>query len=101
MRFLIKGRQQGKTTKLIITSEVTGYPIVTVDEIRKKIIKEIAKQMGCNIPDPISYEYLRRYPASLPIEKVLIDDAEEIIEKMFKQMFRPEVVAVTISDKNF
>ena len=101
MRFLIKGRQQGKTHKLIITSEVTGYPILVVDEKRKDFIIDMAKEMGCYIPEPISYERRKRYNDGLPIEKILIDDAEKIIESALNMNLRSEVVAVTITDTNF
>jgi hypothetical protein len=103
MRFLIKGRQQGKTYKMIIASEVTGYPILAVNEHRKNSIKAMAKEMGCNIPDPITYETRTRHNngSLLPTDHVLIDDAEEIIEKILKRDLRADVVAVTMTDKNF
>ena len=101
MRYLIKGRQQGKTSKLIIASEVTGYPILVSDEKRRGFIIDMAKEMGCNIPEPINYERRKKYMDGLPIEKILIDDAEKIIEYALNATLKSEVVAVTITDKNF
>ena len=49
MNFLIKGRQQGKTSKLIVASEVTGYPILVSDELRRNFLVKMAKEMGCYI----------------------------------------------------
>ena len=102
MRYLIKGRHQGKTTKLIITSEVTGYPILVSDEKRKDFLIHMAREMGCHIPEPINYElYKAHKDGGLRVEKLLIDDAEKIIESALNLILRSEVVAVTITDKNF
>lgn len=101
MRYLIKGRQQGKTYKLIIASEVTGYPILVLDEKRKDFLIDMAKEMGCDIPKPITYLTFRGYREGLPIERILIDDAEKIIEKALNETLRVEVVAVTLTDKKF
>lgn len=101
MRYLIKGRQQGKTYKLIVASEVTGYPIMVSDEKRKVFLEDMAKEMGCNIPKPITYLTFRGYREGLPIERILIDDAEKIIESVLNTSLRCEVVAVTLTDSNF
>lgn len=102
MNFLIKGRAQGKTFKMIITSEVTGYPILVSDDKRKSFLIDMAKEMGCNIPDPIDYKHYKRYTdGRRHDEKILIDDAEEIIREALKETLRVEVVAVAITDKNF
>ena len=101
MRYLIKGRQQGKTYKLIIASEVTGYPILVSDEKRRGFVIDMAKEMGCHIPEPISYERRKRYMDGLPSERILIDDAEKIIESALNATLRSEVVAITLTDTNF
>ena len=101
MKYLIKGRQQGKTSKLIIASEVTGYPILVLDEERRRFIIYMAKEMGCHIPEPISYKRHKRCVDGLHIEKILIDDAEKIIESALNATLRSEVVAVTLTDTNF
>lgn len=99
MRYLIKGRQQGKTSKLIIASEVTGYPIIVSNQVRKEFLENMAKEMGCNIPEPINY--VTQFLEARRNEKFLIDDAEQIIEDALRKTLGVEVVAVTITDKNF
>ena len=102
MKFFIKERNQGKTVKLIVTSEITGYPILVENEKRKNNIIITAKELGCNIPDPITYRHYVRFPDGLPKEKILIDDAELIIKYALESHLRAEVVAVTLTDqKNF
>lgn len=99
MRYLIKGRQQGKTSKLIIASEVTGYPIIVSNEVRKDFLVNMAKEMGCNIPEPINY--VKSFLEGCRNEKFLIDDAEQIIEDALRKTLGVDIVAVTITDKNF
>ena len=101
MNILIKGRCQGKTTKLIVTSEVTQIPILATDDRRKDFLIDMAKELGCNIPEPISYRQYIRYPDGRPYKKILIDDAEDIIKKALEDHLRSEVLAVAITDKNF
>jgi L-ribulose-5-phosphate 3-epimerase UlaE len=99
MNVIIKGRQQGKTYKLIIASEVTGYPILVSDSRRKVFLEDMAKEMGCYIPEPMTYERHRRYPDGFHGE-ILIDDAEKIIEKSLENTLGCKVVAVTITDRS-
>lgn len=75
MNYIIKRRGQGKTYKLIVASEVTGYPILTSNTKRKIFIEDMAREMDCNIPEPMTYEKRSRTLDGLPVEKVLIDDA--------------------------
>lgn len=98
MRFLIKSRGGGKTYKLIIASEVTGYPILAVDGRRKQFIKDMAKEMSTNIPEPINYEQYKQCRDGLNVAKMLIDDAEKIIADVLNSTLKTDVVAVTLTD---
>lgn len=53
MKLMIMDRGMGKTTKLIHTSEVTGYPIVASTHAGAENIKHQAKELNCKIPEPI------------------------------------------------
>lgn len=102
MRYLFAGRQQGKTYKMIISSEVTGYPILVQNEQRKRCLVDMAKEMGCHIPEPIIFERYRSYnDGHSRNHKLLIDDAEKIIESALNTILRAEVVAVTLTDEKF
>lgn len=56
MKLMIMDRGMGKTTKLIHTSEVTGYPIVASTWAIAENIKHQAKEFNCKIPEPITVQ---------------------------------------------
>ena len=97
MRLLFKDRGQGKTTGLIYASEATGYPIVTFGNVQAKTIKELAKQMGCIIPEPLTVDVLkiRHLPSNT---NVLLDEVTTILDKALKSYLGVNVVCATISD---
>lgn len=99
MRLLIKDRAKGKTTQMIYTSEATGYPIVVETETQKRFLMNMAGGMDINIPEPIAVNDIERRTRGCRIEKVLIDEGYNIIEKALKEYIGCEVVAVTLTDR--
>ena len=100
MVLLIKERQSGKTTGLIYASEATGYPIATVNECMVKAIEEKAKQMGCIIPQPVTFDDLRRgFPnRDILYENVLADEIGFIIGRALNEYLGCNVKCATMSD---
>ena len=103
MRLIIKGRAQGKTTELIYTSEVTGYPIITHSEKQRDYINEMAKKMNCIIPNPYTIQELTsqtfRHGRRLDEQKTLLDDAEQIIGAALNNYLGVDVVSATLTDQ--
>ena len=99
MKLIIKNRGQGKTTQLIYTSEITRYPIVTTSRTSVELIKNLAKELACNIPEPITYTDLKnnKYRGNKNFEKVLVDDVDSILEEVLNEYLNCEVIGVTIS----
>lgn len=100
MNLLIKDRSSGKTTGLIYTSEATQYPIVTFNRISIDYIKEMAKDMGCLIPEPLCVEDFRSgyvRGRRLP-DNVLLDEAGMIIGDALKMYLGTNVVVATMTD---
>lgn len=60
MKMIVKDRAMGKTTQLVYISEFTGYPIVVPYEAMIAPTKEIAKKIGCNIPEPVTASDMAR-----------------------------------------
>lgn len=60
MDILIGGRQQGKTTHLIKMSAARKGTIVVPTEQSVKYIKDLAKEMKLDIPEPISWNRLTK-----------------------------------------
>lgn len=98
MRLIIKGRGMGKTTQMIHTSESTGYPIIVETRSQAQLLIDKAKKMGAAIPEPITMSRIDSAIRSRRIEKVIIDEGHNIIEKALKAYIGCDVAAVTLSD---
>lgn len=77
-RKIITGMANGKTTELIKISSKTRQYIICKDRMRAKYIIKIAKELGLNIPHPITAEQLPL--GSKYIYKVLVDDVLDVLE---------------------
>ena len=100
MNLLIKDRASGKTTGLIYTSEATQYPIVTFNRMSIGYIKNMAKDIGCLIPEPLCIEDFKSDSARgrrLP-DNVLLDEASVIIGNALKAYLGTNIVAATMTD---
>lgn len=100
MRLLIKERQSGKTTGLIYASEATGYPIAVENHGMIKLIQDMATQMGCIIPAPITFSELREGigRGNRFYEKVLVDEAQSILNAALSEYLHCDVKCATLTD---
>lgn len=103
MKFIIKDRGMGKTTQLIYTSEVTGYPIATMSSASIAYIKTMAEEMGCDIPDPITYNDLvnRKGMGNRQYDNILVDDANLIIEKALNEYLHCNVKGIAFTNTKY
>lgn len=103
MKLIIKDRGMGKTTQLIYTSETTGYPIATMSTASIAHIKEMAIEMGCDIPEPITYNDLinRVHRGNKLYDNILIDDADFIIQKALSAYLNSDVKGVTLTNMKY
>lgn len=97
MKLLIKDRGSSKTTGLIYTSESTGYPIVTNSKVQASYIKDQAKSMGCDIPEPLTVNDLQFSKLLPPKSKVLFDNIEENLEEAINYYLNADVVCATMT----
>lgn len=82
---ILDRRRTGKTTELIIRSHDEQIPIVTFNHRSVDIIKNQAKELGFDIPDPISpysleTDSIENFGDARP---VLVDEMVTIFENMF------------------
>lgn len=80
-KMIIKPRQTGRTTELIKMAAENNLYIVTTDRQRALFIVKMARDLGLNIPFPITLRELPVCPYSSFIKEVLIDDADHILER--------------------
>lgn len=98
MKFINRSRHSGKTTMLINTAHITGYPILVEDTSRATYMIEQARKMGINdiqVYDVDSYLKAKIFGHSLT--EILIDEGEKIIEKALNNYLQSTVVACTFS----
>ena len=81
MKVIAKKRGYEKTTELIKMSAATGDYIVTKDHRTAYYTTKLAKDLGYEIPFPLTYdEFLNeRFAAGNRISGFLIDDADQLL----------------------
>ena len=95
-KYLNLKRRSGKTTMLINTAYATGYPIITGTTQMRNAVKAQATKMGFNNIDVYCInEWLEITRHTTTVEKVLIDEAESIIDYALKDTLQAEIVAVS------
>jgi len=84
MQINIGKRNSGKTTHLIRKSAATSDVIVCRCSRTARLIKDRAKAMGYNIPNPISYDnFIRKdWLGGDRNMKFMIDDAHDLLSYM-------------------
>lgn len=101
MDIIIGKRGYGKTTKLIRRSSEENIYILTKDGLIAKRIAKMAKEMGLDIPYPVTVnEYFlgdRFKGSSIRRDGLLIDDADEVLKCIFDGI---PIKEITITDNN-
>ena len=96
MKIVNMDRGNGKTTILIHTAYVTGYPIVVFNNKRAEQVLVQAKRIGLDDISVFTIEEWNRSRAHG--SPVLIDESKEIIETALKNLLHTEVKAVTFTE---
>ena len=78
---IVRSRQGGKTTELIRRAAESGGYIVCTDQRRARQIAEQARELGLNIPFPLTAgEWQRRQYHPPGVKGLLFDDLDMIIQ---------------------
>lgn len=99
MKLIDRERGSGKTTKLIYTSEMTGYPIVTQNSQSVEHIIRQAQELGAKIPKPMTVKEMCTV-RGIRFDKILIDEGFSIIENALKAYFNGVGVATVTFTSN-
>ena len=87
MRLIVKDRKHNKITQLIYTSQATGYPIVTINHKDVDHIKEMAKILNCDVPEPVLYCDLSDVQEEKQYEALLMDYSNVLLNKALSDYF--------------
>lgn len=95
MDVIYRERGDGKTTELIHRSHDTWTYIITVNRKRADAIAKMARELGVDIPNPISWEECRKNMfRGTFIRNILIDDADDLLKEIF---FTVQIDAITMT----
>lgn len=89
-------RGTGKTNLLIHESERTQIPIMCSSKTGARLIQDRAKEIGCSIPQPISTNDTMNLGRKR-LTRVLVDDADVMLNQFVKKLYRAEIEAFTMS----
>lgn len=91
MDIIYRGRGCGKTTELIKRSYESGAYILVTDHKRARAIADHAKQLGVDIPYPITWPewentYYKNHGTGTTgcVRNLLIDDADDLLALIFR-----------------
>ena len=82
MDIIVGGRGAGKTVELIKRSHSSKAVIVTATYTRVEAVKQMAKELQIDIPDPICIDSLKHQTRSWGVlnnRHILIDDADAVL----------------------
>ena len=94
MRMINRPRCLGKTYMMVVTSYVTGSPIICRTEQNKTHILNVAREMGCTVNVYTLHEWNCIYGKDT---KVLVDESKDIISAALEEYLGCGVQAVTLT----
>ena len=98
MKIIAKPRCTGKTTELVKLSAKTNTYILVLNRQRQKEVARLADSMNMIIPYPVTLEdYMRTQFRGSFINHILIDDADEILQRFFHSVV---IDVITITEVN-
>ena len=98
MKIINKGRGRCKSIQLLYVSELTRYRIICPNRQQVEYLKYQAEELGLDIPEPMSYAVYKSEMGKGILEtKILIDNVDQILDKILLEYFNKDVVAVTMS----
>ena len=96
-KIIVDGRCTGKTTKAIIESAKTGYPILAFDRRMANYIVSQADDIGIKIPTPLTLQQVRngRLDGHKREDRLIVDEGLMILE----QMLGMSIHMITMSER--
>ena len=96
MKKIIRPRQAGKSSELIRIAEETNAYIIVATRARAVCLADMAQKQGRHILYPVTLqEYEQSRFRGSYIRHVLIDDADAVLEQVFKEV---TIDAITITE---
>lgn len=100
MEIIFGPRQNGKTMELIKRSNSSRAVIVTATHKRAEAVKQMAKELQIDIPDPICIDSLMHQTRSWGVLNnghILINDADDVLKSICA---RYKIDAITMTERS-
>lgn len=103
MKIINLPRGYGKTTRLLYASEFNNIPILCANDMQKKNLINMAKELLLQIPEPITVSEiaLNRFEGNGARDKdILVDEATMVLQSLLDFLgVRGEIKAITLTDE--
>lgn len=97
MKVITRPRKGGKTTALILEAEKSFSYIVCPNQEHVQNVWNIARHIGANIPQPITFaEFVAMQYHPKGVKSFMVDD----IDRCLQQLTPVQIAAVTITGEN-
>lgn len=94
-------RGGGKSTRMLYASEYHNAPIICVTDFEKDNLKTRAKELGLNIPEPITVGEIGDARTSLYAPYVLVDELPLVLQGLLNRYGSYDIIGATLtSDEN-
>lgn len=104
MKIISLGRGQGKTTRLLYASEFNNIPILCSTYIQKGYLMDRAKQLGLDIPKPVTIDEIisNKVIGKEEVDKdILVDDAHWVLQSFLHSFgMRGNIRAITLTKED-
>lgn len=98
INYIIGARGSGKTVKLVQISASNNIPIVTSGKKSARYVKDLAEEIGVEIPEPYTIAEVRAGRVmGRDNAKILLDNAEAVIEEALENYLHIPVGALALT----
>lgn len=94
-------RGGGKSTRMLYASEYHNAPIICATDFEKDNLKTRAKELGLNIPEPITVSEIGDARIALYAPYVLVDELPLVLQGLLNRYGSYDIIGATLtSDEN-
>lgn len=90
-------RGGGKSVRMLYASEYQNVPIVCMNSSHKEYLKRKAKELGLNIPEPITVEDIGDARTALNTTDVLVDEIPFVLQTLLNRYGHYHVIGGTLT----
>lgn len=90
-------RGGGKSIRMLYASEFNDVPIICATESQRKILKEQAKCLGLDIPEPIIAKELNDARTAKTTTTVLVDEIPTVLQSVLSEYGSYKIIGGTLT----